>query len=408
MSTYHAKLTDFCLKSIKPATKGQDEHYDTTLSGFAVRVGTERRGKAGQILPPVKAFTLIYRYGGTARRWTIGRYPALTLAQARDIAKEGLHELAKGKDPQTVKISHQMDKLTFVALVDEFLLRHGRTELKTKTRRDYEGCLRRYFLPRWKNLPADSIQPDDILSVLKRLQDLGKVAAANNARAIIRKLFSWAVDNKLLQANPAKDIKRLGKPVKRKRWLHEEEIKQFWKACDQLGYPFGPYFKLLLLLGQRESEIAAMKRSDIRKGVWYMPAENKSARENEIPLSKIALDIIESLPDTGNDLLFTTTGTTPVSGFSKAKKRLDKLMQVEKHWRIHDLRRTLRTWLPKFSVPRVVSELLLNHSLKGLDEIYDHHDYMDEKRRALEKWATRIESIAHEEESKVIPYRVQA
>ena len=397
MATMKQKLTDRLITSIKPPEAGQDDYFDVPAWGFSLRVG--RSG--------TKTFSLLYRHGGKVKRLKLGRYPALSLAQARELAQEALQEVAKGNDPQDLKRERQAaqaQRITFGELFEQFKTRYIERHLKPSTRGDYIGYLDREFVPKWKDRPADSIQKEDILKVLKEMADRDNTRAPDYARAIIRKLFKWATDNCLIKVFPAADIPRQGKIVKRKRRLRDEEIKKFWRAAEKVGYPFGPFFQILLLTGQRESEVAAMNKKRIENGVWYI-GENKSNRENEIPLPSLALEILKNLPDNESNLVFTTTGETPISGFARAKKKLDELAEIEEPWRIHDLRRTARTYFAKLGVPRVVSELILNHSLKGLDEVYDQHDYTDEKRQGLTKWAQYVERITQEEPAKVIALR---
>lgn len=392
MATVKQKLTDRLITSIKPPDAGQDDYFDVPAWGFSLRVG-----KSG-----TRTFSLLYRHGGKVKRLKLGRYPALSLSQARESARKALQEVALGNDPQDLKRERQAQRITFGEMVEQFKTRYIERNLKPSTRGDYIGYLDREFLPIWKDRPADSIQKEDILKVLKEMADRKKnVRGPDYARAIIRKLFKWATDNCLIKVFPAADIPRQGKIVKRKRRLRDDEIKKFWQATEKQGFPFGPFFQILLLTGQRENEVAAMNKKHIENGIWYM-GENKSNRENEIPLPPLALEILKSLPNTGGDLVFTTTGTTPISGFAKAKKKLDELAEIEEPWRIHDLRRTARTYWAKLGVPRVVSELILNHSLKGLDEVYDQHDYTDEKRQGLTKWAQYVERITQEEPAKVV------
>jgi integrase len=165
-----------------------------------------------------------------------------------------------------------------------------------------------------------------------------------------------------------------------------------------MGWPFGPLFQLLLVLGQREDEIAGMRWSDLDlvRGVWTLPREaSKSDRLNQVPLPALARQIIEQLPRTGSELVFSTTGSTPVSGFSKAKKRCDQLSGVT-GWRLHDLRRTVASGMARLKVEPWVVEKVLNHQtgqLSGVAGVYNRWGYFDEKQEALERWATDLQRI---------------
>jgi integrase len=192
-------------------------------------------------------------------------------------------------------------------------------------------------------------------------------------------------------------IKAPARESSRDRVLSEEEIGRIWSACEGMGWPFGPLIQLLLVTGQREDEVAGMRWSDIdlKSCVWTLPREmSKSDRLNQVPLPLLALQILEALPRTG-ELVFSTTGTTPVSGFSKAKKRCDRLSGVES-WRFHDLRRTVASGMAKLKVEPWVVEKVLNHQtgqLSGVAGVYNRWGYLDEKREALERWATHLKRV---------------
>jgi integrase len=117
---------------------------------------------------------------------------------------------------------------------------------------------------------------------------------------------------------------------------------------------------------------------------------------------------------TNGDHLFSTTfGKKPVSGFSKAKARLDKMMTEDlgsspAAWVIHDIRRTVRTRLASLRVPDMVAEMVIGHGRKGLQRVYDQHGYDDEMREALEQWAGKLRSIVEPPPANVVELRVKA
>ena len=169
-----------------------------------------------------------------------------------------------------------------------------------------------------------------------------------------------------------------------------------------MGYPFGPLQQLLLLLGQRRSEVAKMRgpEVDVDKREWTIPASrSKSRREHIVPLADAAVDILKNLPRFADgDFVFTTTaGRVPVTGFSRVKDRIDRMLIDQdtaiENWRVHDLRRTCRTGLARLGVPEIVSERVLNHQAQGLTKIYNVHEYLDEKRTALSRWAQEVQNI---------------
>jgi integrase len=192
------------------------------------------------------------------------------------------------------------------------------------------------------------------------------------------------------------------KKVARSRALKEHEIKALWPVLTEMAYPFGSLQKLLLLLGQRRSEVAEMQWSEIdpTKREWTIPAErSKNQCEHIVPLPDAVVDILDSLPHfTEGDFVFTTTGgRRPVSGFGRVKVRTDQMLidqdTVIENWRVHDLRRTCRTGMASLGVPEIVSERILNHLPQGLTKTYNKYEYLDEKRDALARWAQEVQNI---------------
>jgi integrase len=174
-------------------------------------------------------------------------------------------------------------------------------------------------------------------------------------------------------------------------------LRAVWSAAGAVGYPYGPLFRLLILTGQREREIADTRWSeiDIEKGVWTIPAARmKGGRAHEVPLTPGTQALFRGLPrfNSGESIFTTTGGAKPVNGFSKAKARMDSLTGVS-GWVIHDLRRTMRTHLSALPVQDLVRELVIAHAKPGLHKVYDQHAYQDEKRYCLELWEQRLMSI---------------
>ena len=217
-----------------------------------------------------------------------------------------------------------------------------------------------------------------------------------------KSFFDWAQELEHIEASPAAAIrakKLVGEKKPRQRVLDDSELRVFWHATEQMGYPFGPLFQLLLLTGCRKSEIAGARWSEIDKGVLTIPAERfKSNAQHLVPLSSKALTIIESLPRWG-DYLF--GGDKPIGCFGKPKERLDKLMVSDAAatgvtvapFRTHDLRRTVRTRLSSLKVPNHVAEMVIGHGKKGIERVYHQHSYETEIREALEKWAGLLRDI---------------
>jgi integrase len=198
--------------------------------------------------------------------------------------------------------------------------------------------------------------------------------------------------------------------------LTDEELGLLWKATELSGSPFGPLFQLLILTGQRREEVAGLDWSELDRptGSWLIPGyRTKNRKANYIPLSKAAIAVLDGIaadhpwPRTG--YVFSTTGKTPVSGFSKAKRRMDELMRESlgerfQPWRAHDLRRTLATGMQRLGVRFEVTEAILNHvsgSRAGVAGIYQRYDWAAEKRDALGAWGAALDTIRERVASRV-------
>jgi integrase len=245
--------------------------------------------------------------------------------------------------------------------------------------------------------------------MLEETVDRGKPHVAHHLLAYTRKLFNWAIAREIagLQTSPCDRLKPneiIGKREPRQRVLSDEEIRAIWAATEEVGYPLAPLVRLLLITGQRLSEVAeaSWREIDLDTALWTIPGERmKNASPHTVPLSGIALDVLAGLPRfTGGDFILSTTGgRRPISGFSKLKDRLDRTIAAEASgepmasWRLHDLRRTMRTHLSALPVQDIVRELVIGHARPGLHKVYDLHAYEDEKRQALELWASRLRGI---------------
>ena len=396
------KLTNKSVENAKPPSNGRLLIWDsvigddTTLPGsFGLRI-TERG---------VKSWVTMYRVdaaengsGKKQRFMTLGHYPATSLAQARENAREALKAAGRGIDPVDDKKAQQSKAAsikTVGAAVEAFIERHAKRH--NRTWKGVERAFRVYVLPKWATRPLRSITPADVHDILDALIDAGYPYMANRMLAHIRKFFNWCKERHWIDHAPTEAIKPPAKEEARDRVLETDEIRRFWQACGGLGWPFGPAFKLLLTTGQRRDEVARMKweHVDLAKQLWTLPKQvTKSDRLHQVPLSMMALELITALPRNG-EFVFSTNGKTPISGFSKAKKRLDQLSGLN-GWRLHDLRRTAASGMAEIGIAPHVIEKVLNHStgqISGVAAIYNRHAYITEKQDALNAWTSALEAI---------------
>jgi integrase len=374
--------------------------WDDELRGFGVR--TTRQG--------AKSYVFQYRMGGretSARRYTIGKHGSPWTPQtARKEAERISLMVQQGVDP--IQAEHERRRqavdLAFESYLEMF------TELYLKKRWKHwtlgAGIMRREAVPVLKRKPLPSIKRSDLSLIWDRLQD--RPAIARLAHATLRKLFRWAVSRGDLERSPLDGVEAPPAVPARDRVLNEDEIALLSGSCEQLSYPFGNLFRLLLLTGQRREEVAGLewKELDRSAALWMLPAaRSKNQRPHLVPLSKAAIRELDSMicgtkwPKSG--FVFSTTGKTPVSGFSKAKRRLDEAMthaagEAVEPWRTHDLRRTVATGLQRLGIRFEVTEAVLNHvsgSKGGIAGVYQRHDWKEEKREALERWGTHVRDI---------------
>ena len=387
------------------AAGGKDRFvWDDELRGFGLRV----TGSGA------KSYVLQYRMGGRGtdtRRITIGVHGSpWTPAGARDEAERLLILVRQGRDlvSEKAELKRVAVELAFSSYADKFLKSYGKEHWRPGTYSNADSNLRRYVTPVLKKKPLPSIRRADITGVLDGLPP-GSPALPRNIYALVRKLFAWAVERGDIDRSPLEGFKGPPNVASRDRVLTDEELKLVWFGSDKLGYPFGALTRFLLATGQRREEVAAMDWKELHKstGEWFIPAGRaKNGTAHTVPLNAPAMSILSGLatgetwPKKG--LIFTTTGDTAVSGFSRAKARLDELIaelndkQAIPPWRLHDLRRTLATGLQRLGVRFEVTEAVLNHvsgSKSGIAGVYQRHDWKQEKRDALTAWAAHVERV---------------
>lgn len=384
-------FSDVYLRTLKTANR--KDHYDAVQRGLGVRVAPSG----------LKTWFVMRRVDGRQRRVTIGRYPETGLAAARLEAARLLEDLAAGKAPKRVIVP------TFVSVMEDWL---NRDQNSKKSANEKERALKLDAIPALGNRAIDKITRTDIRNLLDKIVDRGASIHANRVLAYLRRLFNWAVDREIIEKSPAFGIKPPVSERSRDRTLSTIELTAVWQAMVNMSGPFGPCFQMLLLTGQRRSEVAGMRWSeiDLDKGEWTIPGGRaKNGKAHIVHLSKEAKDILSALHRLeGSDLVFTTTGSTPISGFSKAKAELDKLSTVV-GWTIHDLRRTFATITTgDLGIEPAVVDKILNHSsgvVTGVAAVYQRHAYLDQRRKAMERWGQYVEELQSATE-KIDPDRI--
>jgi integrase len=400
------KLTQAAVDRLKPPASGRVEYWDSQLPGFGLRISVNGR----------KTWVALYRVGSKLVRETIGTLALIpNVAEARDRARESLQKAQAGKNPVAEKRERaeaarvETGKLpdAFRAAALRYVERYAKKNTKPTTWQELRRQLEVDVFPKWSDRQIGSITRQDVTALLDDIADRGSPVQANRTLARLKTLFKWALDEELVTADPTARVRKVVKETARDRVLSDDEIRLFWASCDKLGWPFGPMFKLLLLTAQRRDEVGGMAWSeiDLDKRQWTIPREKaKNDRAHEVHLSRLAVEIIGSLPRIGTaGLVFTTNGKRPVSGFSKSKKRLDEHMvdmlgagAVIDDWILHDLRRTAATGMARLNIAPHVVDKILNHvsgTIRGVAAVYNRHSYIPERDAALDAWSRYVEGL---------------
>jgi integrase len=379
---------------------GKTDHieWDDSLPGFGIRL----RGES-------KTFVVQYRVGRQTRRESLGDVRKINLDDARKIARQRFASVELGIDPsaERAKARAAATALAFGNVADRYLAakRHRMTE---RTHR----AATRYFATYWHTLhnrPLDAIRRADIAARLQELIDEHGRAAATRARSNLSALFAWAMAEGLCEANPVNGTNNPGAGVQaRDRILTDQELAAIWAGC--LDEDFGRILKLLILLGCRRDEIGVMtwNEIDLDTGVLTIPgARTKNKRTLRLPLPTMALDLLRAQPKReGREYVFGPRGMG-FSGWSFATVALHKRLAAAKiaPWRIHDLRRTMRSGLGRLSVPPHIAELAIGHARRGVEATYDRYSYEAEIGVALARWADHVRGVIEGRPSTIVPLR---
>jgi hypothetical protein len=394
------KITKRAVDAAPVPTSGDAYFWDQELKGFGLRVTPKA----------VRSYVFQYRLRGQpAKRKTIGQHGSPWTPEKADRKRQ-----------------REAVELEFGAYLEAFTNGYLKAEW-ADTWADARRRLEVHVLPKLKGRALPTIERHEISTVIDALRD--RPALARNTHAVLRKLFAWAVDRGDLKQSPVPGAPPAVKA--RKRVLSPDEIVALWRASYGLSDPFGQFVRMLVVTLQRRTEVAALPWSELSElnRMWRQAGERvKNEDDHLVPLSALAVAELDSLTPAPSDPtkakswkrkgpVFTTTGETPISGFSKAKARLDKLMLpiLQKiaddradalgeprelvflpPWRFHDIRRTGTTQMQALGIPIEVTEKVINHrsgETAGIRGVYNLHAYTDEKRAALDAWAGFLSNL---------------
>lgn len=396
----------------------------------------------------------------------IGRYPikypdtdagpgidCSDIEAVRDRARQIRTQAKAGVDPKRLRLSGE-----FSSVVERFISEHGKRNNKTwaETKRIFD----RYVIPEWHDRKIEEIKKRDVTLLLEKIgtgkikyerRFVGTPYTARAVRAQLGVFFNWYVGKYSADEFRSPIVKRLDwkAPKARTRHLDDAEICALWKAADKMGV-YGAVIKTALLTAQRFHKVSGMLRSDLKDklivpgyynseqewietvqmdcAAWDPTTERdpENKQVSVVPLSSLAEAVLAGVPsidaDGRNDWMFSLNGREPINGWSKFKRRLDKLMLdalrtdaaergddpdlIElKPWQHRDLRRTAKTLMKRAGVSRDISERCLAHVIPGVEGVYDQHDYLTEKRDAFDRLAALVQQRIVDPPANVVPMR---
>jgi integrase len=329
--------------------------------------------------------------------------------QGRRAGKKFLARIALGEDPQAEKTARRSaDKFTFRALADEHLSAKQPT-VRPRTFVESQRYLCGPYFKALHSLPIDQITRKDVAARLLVITRECGVVTAIRARSHLSNMFAWGIAQGLAETNPVVGAAQLKSPPARDRVLDDRELAAVWSATSDDD--FGRVVRLLILLGQRRTEVGGMKwqELDLGRGTWTIPStRSKNGRAHTLPLPAAALNIINSVPRMINrDYLFGERSSGGFTLWAFAKAALDdRLGDHVKPWTLHDLRRTFCTRLADLGVLPHVIEQILNHQSghrAGIVAVYNKSTYEREVKAAMALWDDHLRELIRGDDRKIVP-----
>ena len=400
------KFTTTSLNAVRPSSKRQ-QLPDPATTGLFLRVQSSG----------AKSWVWRGRIGGKSRTVTLGRYPAHSLAAAREWAcfltrqrDGGIDPLAEQARKAKADAAAAHLALTVDVAFNAYMDAEGASRKSApEKRRLYDAC----FKPAIGSMSLHAVDRSAVEAVIAAKCQTHPTSA-NRLVSLVKRFFRWCVTKghhlTRLTVDPTANITKPADEVKRDRVLSDYEVKLFLMALREEGQAFAVPMKLLLLTGARRSEVfeASWTEFDMATGDWLLPSNrSKNKLPHLLPLPEAATALIASIPNRARSpLLFASeqTATKAVSGISKMvariRQRMEKLAAQDgrhiEHWQIHDLRRTVATGMAALMIHPHEIEAVLHHvsgARAGVAGIYNRHAYYAEKKRALELWAEKISDL---------------
>ncbi len=365
------KFTDIAIQNLKPPATGQTEFWDTSLSGFGVRVS----------YGGTKSFFVMF----DRKRKSLGKYPKVSLKDARGSARDIL------SDPGKVRRKEQGTEVAYAEAVERYLELKA-AELSTNTWEGYARCLRRFEF----NALVSEVRPYEIEDAIDRLKGQTN---RSYAYTVLKVFFGWCLAREYCQANPLQHLKKPKIPAARERVLDDDELSAIWKACDGLG-KYGAIVRMLMLTGQRRGQIDRLKTDWVEEnGIAFPGSVMKNGLDHYCPIGSLTKFVLLGVVPVG-EYYFSPISAVgrPFSAWSKNKRKLDSLVQVDP-WTLHDLRRTWASNAPRFDIPPHITSRTLSHAAPEgrISKIYNRYKYRGEMADAMDKMNDHILSLIADE-----------
>lgn len=379
---------------------------DTLVQGFVAR----------RLPSGVVTYGFRYRDKPSGRRrWiALGLHGRLTPEQARTLAIKHAGDVADGSDPLGAQIENRARAAaakTVADILDRFIAEYSRPR-GLRTTRDTEVLFDLHVKPKVGTVLIPELRRSHIVGLLDHVAAQGGATLADRVLAHLRRALNWYEASGKDDDFRCPIVRGMAKTSPRERArdrvLSDQEIREIWAALEDAHPVFAGIVRVLFLTAQRRDEIGAMRWHEIADGLLIVPAGRyKTKSANVVPLTPAVIDILDAQKTRDwSEYVFTTTGRTPFSGFSKSKAALDRAINTARKkagigtpmpsWRLHDIRRTGRTLMSRAGTPTDTAERVLGHQLQGVRRTYDRHDYVGEKRAALTTLGKEIERIRSE------------
>ena len=411
--------TNLQVESIVREKSGDVHLFGKPFPGYSGSMGLRVSQKG------IATWLIIYRFEGKQRKYSFGKYPTISLADAIQEAATLLKGIDGGIDPNAVKRAYQ-EAETLTDLWEQYIRAPSFKAKVAVTQKEDQRKFDVLLKEPLGSMKLVDIRKKHLSAILSPLAETSPVAA-NRLYSLLSVLFKLALNKDLIEQHPMYGMDKPSKEKPRNRYLKEEEVKLLWSELDKCKHNVRDIFKLILLTCQRPGEVMGLQWSeiDMEKELWTLPAERTKTKDQDhlVPLSPQVIEILRNRL-AGNDLtkktqwmldsefVFPTRHNGKrghISDVHSPRRKLIRDLEMQQ-WGAHDLRRSARTLMSAIGVAPHIGERILNHSLGKMEKTYNMHDHLSEKRIALGKLGRKIYSIVglKSEENNIIRIRKQA